>query len=185
MDDDWRKLDDAVFDLYQVDEADRIIVRDGFYQASWAWSAGRRTSVEIAETESDLMAYARIFLSIIDTWLSARNRRRMRAEIFDLPRRSPLRVIRFVLEDCPGPSIVEILKPDGELSDLLAQIGNRLRVRLAHALVGERELRIHGHNEVVIIKPTARRHWMGVLALEDADAVVAESIRETNVGAAE
>jgi hypothetical protein len=38
-----------------------------------------------------------------------------------------------------------------------------------------RELRIHGRHEVVIIKPSARRYWMGVAALEDADAVVAES----------
>jgi hypothetical protein len=42
-------------------------------------------------------------------------------------------------------------------------------------LVGERELRVHGANEVVIIKPAARRFWMRIAALEDADAVIAES----------
>ena len=37
------------------------------------------------------------------------------------------------------------------------------------------ELRVHGRREVVMIKPNARRHWMGVSALEDADAVIVES----------
>ncbi len=95
--------------------------------------------------------------------------------VFDLPMRDALRVVRFVLEDGPGNATVDVVKPQGELNDILASIGKRLKVKLATALSGERELRIHGRNEVVIIKPAARRYWMGVSALEDADAVVAES----------
>ena len=108
-------------------------------------------------------------------WLFARNKRHMRAEILDLPRGSALRVVRFVLEDGPGIASVAVVTPEGELNDILARIGKRLKVKLATALSGERELRIHGRNEVVIIKPAAQRYWMGVAALEDADAVVAES----------
>ncbi len=100
----------------------------------------------------------------------------MCAEVFNLPQRDPLRVVRFVIEEKPGPSRVEVLRPDGELGELLARIGERLNVRLANSLIGERELRVHGRNEVVIIKPAARRQWMGVSALEDADAVIAESV---------
>jgi hypothetical protein len=100
----------------------------------------------------------------------------MRAEVFNLPQRAPLRVVRFVLEEEPGPSRAEIVDPKGELSELLERIGKRLNVRLANSLIGQRELRVHGPHEVVIIKPAARRHWMGVSALEDADAVIAESI---------
>jgi hypothetical protein len=51
-----------------------------------------------------------------------------------------------------------------------------LKVKIATALSAERELRVHGRDEVVIIKPAARRYWMGIAALEDADAVVAESL---------
>jgi hypothetical protein len=114
-------------------------------------------------------------------WLSARNKRHMRAELVDLPRSSPLRVVRFVLEDGPGTASVAMVAPAGELNDVLARIGKRLKVKLATALSGERELRIHGRNEVVIIKPAAQRYWMGVAALEDADAVVAESFTGGNV----
>ena len=100
----------------------------------------------------------------------------MRAEVFDLPQHAPLRVVRFVLEEGYAASTAaEIVAPDGPLQDVLDRIGRRLNVRLATALSGQRELRVHGRREVVVVKPAARRHWMGVSALDDADAVIVES----------
>ena len=172
--DDWAALDDAVFDLYELGEADRIIVRDGLFRASWQWKAGRLESIAPADAV-DLEDYARAFLTTMDAWLSASNRRRMRAEIYEVTWDAPLRAIRFVLENTPGPSVVEIIRPDGPLSSVLAQIGERTKVRLTDELVGLRELRVHAKHEVSIIKPAARRHWLGVRGLEDADAVVRAS----------
>ena len=171
----WRPLDEAVFDLYGLDDAERTVVRDGHFRASWQWKDGREQSVEAAVPETHLLDYARAFLSVMDGWLSARKRRRMRAEVFDLPERAPLRVVRFVLEDGYAPSTAEVVTPDGSARAVLDRIGRRLNVPLATSLSGQRELRVHGRGEVVVIKPAARRHWMGVSALDDADAVVAES----------
>jgi hypothetical protein len=176
----WHALDEAVFDLYDLDETDRVVVRDGLFRASWQWQAGREKSVASANAHTDIARYAEVFLSVMGGWLSARNKRHMRAEILDLPRGSAVRVVRFVLEDGPGIASVAVVTPEGELNDILARIGKRLKVKLATALSGERELRIHGRNEVVIIKPAAQRYWMGVAALEDADAVVAESFTGGN-----
>ena len=178
-DGDWKALDESILDLYGLDEADRIVIRDGHFQASWQWKQGLYASVQPADIEQHVLNYARTFLATIDAWLSARNCRRMRAEVFNLPQRAPVRVIRFVLEDKVGPSSAEIVDPNGELGQLLARIGERLKVRLANSLIGQRELRVHGRNEIVIIKPAAHRHWMGVSALEDADAVIAESFSTT------
>jgi hypothetical protein len=175
LEDGWKSLDEAVFDLYELDEADRVVIRDGLFRASWEWKPGRKASVQPVDIEH-LSNYAQVFLSSIDGWLSARKRRRMRAEVFDLPKGDALRVVRFVLEEKHGPSRLEVVRPDSELSDLLTRIGKRLNVRLASSIIGQRELRVHGRAEVVIIKPAARRHWLGVAALEDADAVIAESI---------
>ena len=175
---DWKKLDDAVFDLYGMDEADRIVACDGLFRASWQWKAGKNASVKPANVRQ-LVTYANTFQEAIGVWFSAANQRRMRAEVFNLPDHAPLRVVRFVLEDCskhPEPSGLEVLNPDGDLKEILNRIGDRLDVPLAKSLVGQCELRVHGHDEVVIIKPAARRHWMGVSALEDADSVIAESL---------
>lgn len=177
---DWAALDEAVCDLYELDSSDRVVISDGLYRATWQWQTGRENSIASASANTDIVRYAEVFLSVIGGWLSARNKRHMRAEIFDLPKNSALRVVRFVLEDGPGKAKVEVLQPDGGLNDILTRIGKRLKVKLASALSGERELRIHGRNEVVIIKPAARRYWMGVAALEDADAVVVESFTGGN-----
>ena len=171
---DWNELDEAVFDLYELDETERLVVRDGLARTSWLWQEGQRDSAAPAGVD-DLRSYARAFLGTMDAWFSSRNVRRMRAEIFELPASASLRVIRFVLEERPGPSILETLPVEGSLVAVLKQIGERLNVRIADSLASNQELRVHGFNEVVIIKPSARRHWMGVRALEDANAVVAKS----------
>ena len=171
---DWNVLDEAVFDLYKLDAAARIVVRDGLFRAGWQWKAGRENSV-VPATVDDLENYAHAFLASMDAWLSALKRRRMRAEIYDVASDSPYRVIRFVLEDRPGPSVIDVLPPDGPLRAVLAGIGERAAVPITESLVGMRELRVHAEDEVSIIKPAARRYWLSVCGLADADAVVRDS----------
>ena len=172
--DDWNDLDDAVFDLYELDQSDRIVIRDGLLRSGWQWKGSRERSVAAAGVD-ELRDYATAFLSTMDAWLSASNRRRMRAEIYDVASDAPHRVIRFVLEERLGPSVVKIVKPDAPLRVVLARIGERTDVQITRELVGLRELRVHARDEVSIIKPAARRHWLGVCGLEDADAVVRDS----------
>ena len=169
------ELDEAVLTLYGLDETERIVVEDGLFRAHWQWQAGRRESMAPAGL-NDMASYARAFLGTMDAWFSARNVGRMRAEIFALPRDASLRVIRFVLEEHSGPSILKTVPLEGRLADLLKRIGERLNVRITDSIASARELHAHGPNEVVIIKPSVRRHWLGVSALEDADAVVVKGI---------
>jgi hypothetical protein len=111
---------------------------------------------------------------VIRGWLQAVNTRGIRAEVFDLPPTSSLRIVRFVLAEDAFSQLIDI-KPEHDLTTLLQEIGRRLKTPVGSSLIGARELRVHGSNEVVIIKPAARRYWLTVNALDDADAVVAES----------
>lgn len=175
---DWRALDELVFDLYSIDVADRVLAREGLFRATWQWNAGRNESADTANI-SYISDYARTFQAALSVWLSATNQRCMRAEVFNFHEQAPLRVVRFVLEECTKPSepsSLQVVQPTEDQRDVLDQIGNRLNVSLAESMIGQRELRVYGRDEVVIIKPPARRHWMGASALEDADAVLAESI---------
>ena len=173
---DWQALDEAVFDLYGLSDADRLVARDGLFRAKWQWKSGRLESAAAADADPHVLAYAKAFLAAIDVWLSAANRCHMRAEVLDLPSSAPLRVVRFVLEKHPGPSVAEIVEPGGELPVILRSIGERLELPPGSSVAGKRVLRAYGPDEVVVVKPAARRHWMGVSALEDADAVIAESL---------
>lgn len=176
---DLRTLDEDVFNLYGLDSADRIVVQDGLFRARWQWKPGRIEAAAAADPRAHVRdEYARAFLTAIDVWLSAGKRHRMRGEVIDLPPTAPLRIARFVLEEGTSPSTVEIIPPNSSLREILDRIGARLKVRLGYFLAGQRALRIYGPDEVVIVKPAARRHWMGVSALEDADAVVMDSLRD-------
>ena len=169
--DGWNALDEAVFDLYRLDDEDRIVVRDGLLRASWQWKEGQSRSVKPVGV-AELQIYARAFLSSMDVWFSALNRRRMRAQIYDLPEDAPHRVVRFVLEERPCPSVAEVIRPTRSLQSLIRDIGARTKVNVENGLVGNRALRVHAHDEVSIIKPAALRHWLGVCGLEDAGLVV-------------
>ena len=173
---DWQALDEAVFDLYELDQEERIVVADGRVRATWQWKAGWSASDGGAEPRH-LQEYARAFLHSMDAWLHAANERRFRAEILDAGPTSAVRIVRFVLEDHPPPSRV-VTQREVALGDLLTEIDARLGVSIARALAGARELRIHARREVVIVKPAARRYWLGVAGLDDARAVLMKSFGE-------
>lgn len=171
---DSEELDEAVFDLYALPEADRLAMRDGLYRARWQWQEGRGDSIAPAGVD-DLRRYADAFLHVMDSWFSVTGRRRMQAEIYDVPAPTPLRVVRFAIEDVAPPSKVRCVSPDGPLTAVLARISERSKAPITNELVGVRELHAHARNEVSIIKPAARRHWMPVCGLDDADAVMRAS----------
>ena len=175
---DWNALDEAVFDLYGMGNEDRIIIRDGLLRAGWQWQDGRSRSVEPVGV-NELQTYARAFLTSMDVWFAALNRRRMCAKIYDLPEDATHRVVRFVIEDRPCPSVVEVIKAQLPLQSVLTEVSARTKADVASALVGKSELRVHARDEVSLIKPAALRHWLGVCGLEDASLVVKDSVRRT------
>lgn len=172
---DWQVLDESIFDLYGLSASDRVVVRDGLFRASWQWDSGRRQSIEPASVSRVLQDYALTFMTVVDAWLAAREGWSARAEVFDLDRSDALRIVRFILEDRPREPKVSI-QPIAGLANVLREIEERMNVQLSETVVGTREIRAYGTREVVMIKPAARRHWLGVSALEDADTVVRESI---------
>jgi len=176
---DWQQLDETVFDLYNLDSAERIAVRDGLFRSSWQWNKGRIESATESDMRTHVLDYARVFLATMDGWLSVADRHRMRGEIFELPSHAPLRIVRFVLEDRHTTSAtrdIRFIKTDGNLQAILARVGKRLGIPIGSELSGQRSLRVYGRSEVIVIKPAARRHWMEVSALEDSDAVIEDSL---------
>jgi N-6 DNA Methylase len=175
----FESLDAAVAELYEFDEDERAVVADGLVRAGWQWKKEREESACVA-SNAELISYAETFAQGIDNWLVALNKRYIEAEVFELPELSPLRVIRFTLGQGRKATSVKTIAPQGTLSSVIDAIGKRVGVRLGSALVGQRELRVHGRDEVIIIKPAARRFWMKSIALEDSDAVIAESFSGGN-----
>lgn len=179
-DDDWRNLDHAVMALYELDAQERTVVHDGWVRAGWQWQAGQQASNASAEIEADLKPYAESFMMVLNTWLVAGGTRSIRAEIMALPKHCAISIVRFVIAPGNNTPVTNVVVPEGDLQHVLNQIEQRLRVKISAELHLSRTLRVHGKNEVIIIKPAARRHWLASLGLEDADAVIADSMRGGN-----
>ena len=170
----WRAVDDAVLELYGVHADDRIAVRDGLFRAGWQWQKGREQSLSPAMPSVHVSEYARVFMSVIYRLQQARKKNRIRAEVYDLPEGEAVRVVRFVLE--PGHRLPTLERvPSSGLRELLGQIGDASNVSLAD-LAGPHEVQRYGHEEIVVVKPAAQRHWLGVCALRDAGRAVADSM---------
>jgi hypothetical protein len=173
---DWEGLDEAVLDVLEMGRLDRIVIRDGFARANRQWEEARARSIEPARDDEDLLEYALVFASGIDAWLQSTSMRGIRAEVLPAKASWPIRVIRFVIGAREGIPTVSRLPNDQSLMEVLDEIGGRLNVGISDYLVGERELRVHGPGELVIIKPAARRNWSAAAAIRDSDAAVAESL---------
>ena len=171
---DWRILDESVLDLYGMEDDEKAVVRDGLLRAGWQWKEGRQASAEPAELVH-LKDYAEFFAAKIDPWFHAANERRLRAEIHDSPASDPLRLVRFSLERHPPPSVVRVVRSRQSTYDVLMQISKRMNVSVEGDLSRFGELRLTDRNEVVIVKPAARRNWLAVNAFSDARAVLEES----------
>ena len=170
---DWRRLDEAVLDLYDLNDAEKTTVRDGLTRGSWQWKAGRMRSVAPANMD-DLQDYALAFNSVFEDAFHAANRR-LRAEISHPNGVGPLRVLRFVAEDAAPPSMIEQVA-SRPLDRFLAEIEYRFDVDANERLSKQGELCLASREEVVVVKPAARRHWLGVVGISDAWAVLPGSM---------
>ena len=172
----WKALDDLVCDLYQLDQGERIVVQDGWFRSTWEWNVGWDAALSVATTY-DLENYAKAFLLGMDAWLRAANVRSFSAEIYEFSEDATYRIVRFALESRPPPSTeIRIARPQASVRDFLGQVGVRLGQEIHEELVGSRELRMHGRREVFVVKPASRRFWLGVSGLDDARAVMMESV---------
>ena len=169
---DLEQLDTAVFDAYELEPHERLVVLDGMARAQREYVQSRYES-DVATTEEQLQLYAGAFLSVINAWQMALGRERYSAEVLVLRSTSPLRVIRFF---DGGNGNVTRGDFNAELNDILQQIGSRIRSPIAEHLAAVRELRVHAENELLIIKPAARRFWTAAAGLNDADSALGDGL---------
>ena len=176
---DYRDLDDAVSELYELSDNERMVIENGLLRAGWQWQQGRLESAAPV-TEDDLAAYARAFVSSFDPWFRAANERRLYAEVYKAATSSePLRVVRFELQHQLPPSVVRVGEAGVRISQVLAEACDRLQAPSALDDLGrDGEVMLSSGNEVVIARPSARRNWLAVNALADARKVLEGSFRD-------
>jgi hypothetical protein len=178
-------LDDAVFDLYELEPDERILARDSVSRACHLIFENRRERADFVKRPdaANLRAYAAQVAKTIDAYLRARDERHVEAVIYpvrlsngDLAAGVPgVTAIRLVM--APGGPAPEPVVRDGdpaELDVLAALLRGQLESDVPPYLNERRQMRLYGSDDLFILKPIENRYWTRTSGLNDADVILAD-----------
>lgn len=174
-----RELDEAVFDLYGLNEEQRDLIRDccevtlPFFYKPFD-SVGAMPAVEGGKLLW-IEKYARIFGRRWNAYLD--EGQEMRAEVH-LGAHGNMLAIEFYPADRDDPWN---LKPKNDSwSQLLEQIGDRLPQQMgASEILLDGLAHIISDDAIIIIKRNEKRFWTRSIAREDADATLCKRMTDT------
>jgi hypothetical protein len=179
------RLDEAVFDLYDLELDERTLVEECIPRARhliFENPSERTTSISYPTREA-LLTYARQVCRSVDAYLRARGKRHLEGIIYSIPQANTrvaevmpgATAVRFVMESGP-PGDTPVVR-DGnpvELQSLEHMLRGRLESEIPPYLNERRQLRIYGSRDLFILKPTENRYWTATAGLNDADLILAD-----------
>ncbi len=179
-------LDQAVFQLYELSEQEKILVEDTLrYNLTSLIERKQRSSTLDAfsrPTPDDLVAYAeRVRLQLDD--ILRYNNSRLMPTVFTFKEASPLSICQFTqkqTKEIEGVVINRVNLPG--LEKALSLLSPALPLEISDHLSLHRNLRIYDGESFWIIKPSEKHLWSKAAALSDADAVVHEHMEATRLG---
>ncbi|KAB1085316.1 N-6 DNA methylase [Neorhizobium galegae] len=174
---DYASLDTRVFDLFRLNEAERVLIEDalaytvdGFLEADGTLG-DEPTTLGDDDDEAHLRAYCEHFIRVIRAGFG--EDKTLSATIFRASQEQmPLRLVAFRLGDDTGISIQEIASP--ALLRQLEQLVD-LDVPSGGGLFNRRIGRIYdassGAPTIFLVKPDQKRFWTRSVGLHDGDEV--------------
>ena len=178
-------LDEAVFDLYELEPDERVLARESVVRARNLIfeSHSERVSLVKPPDAATFRAYAIQVVQSVDAYLRARNQRHLEATIYpggftkgDLASGVPgITAVRFVMTGGgPGKSVVVRDGDADELNPVAALLRGRLETGIPPYLNERRQLRLYGADDLFVLKPKESRYWTRTAGLNDADVILAD-----------
>ena len=184
-----KALDEAVYDLYDLEVHERVLLAESVDRARIliSDSVAERRQAHGKPSWEEVCKYATEVLQTINPYLRARGTRHLEAIVYGSAERGVelstsipgATAVRFVM--VPGAPTEPIVKP-GRSSDTV-QLGTRLREAVdedgSPYLNQNRFLRIYGDGDVLILKPSQTRYWTPTAGLNDGDTILADHWYQT------
>jgi hypothetical protein len=171
-----KQLDETVYNLYGLDDRERILIEDTTQITIDLYMNGEKSTALRRPLAADLEAYTIQFMSVIKPFLQTLNERSIAADIFSIPQ-APLQVVQFSMAPYPGREPLIQTVQAGDLMNVLKSIGQQLPSNQADRVFSRRNARIYIGDYLYIIKPAQLRYWSRSAGLNDADTVLAEHLR--------
>ena len=178
-------LDEAVFDLYELEPEERVLAADSVDRARYLIFENRKERVGLVKPPDNnaLREYAGQVAQTVNAYLRARGSRHIEAVIYekrltksDIAAGIPgVTAVRFVM--VPGGPVSEPVVRTGEPADLntLAfMLRGQFEADVPPYLNERRQLRLYGDEDLFILKPTEFRYWTRTAGLNDADIILGD-----------
>jgi len=177
-------LDEAVFDLYELERDEMVIALEAIYRARMQLAESRQDRLRfVAPPKKDtLIAYTTEFIKVVNTFLRAKGARHLEGVTYPVSHweRSPdglpgLAAVKFIMVNGAAPESPIIHDGDSlELAQLSAILRGQVNEHVPPYLNERRHLRIYSENALLVLKPAESRYWTKTMGLNDADVVLAD-----------
>ncbi len=170
------QLDEAVFELYDLDQTEQVLVEDGV-NFTINLRMEREASIALSKpTLDELKLYALQLIGVIQPFLQTLRERVLVADVLEVSK-SPLQVVKFSFVPAPGREQIVQTTQVQELKAVLNRIAEQLPQQIADRIYTRRDLRIYTGQDIYIIKPAQKRYWSRSAGLNDADLILSEHLR--------
>jgi len=164
------ELDNAVFELYQLEAWERVLVEDMLDLTIGHQRKHAKSKALATPATADCERYAQSLIGVIQPFLMTNRRQSLAAEVYQVE--GPLRVVKFqfVRGKNAEPKLTVVARE--ELSCILGRIAASLDNEMSAELYTRRHLRLYAEDTFYIVKPAQRRFWSRSAAMADADSVL-------------
>jgi N-6 DNA Methylase len=170
------QLNEAVFELYGLDQSERVLVEDGV-NLTINLRMEREASIALRKPSPDeLKSYALQLIGVIQPFLQTLRERVLVADVIEVSN-SPLQVVKFSFLPAPGREPVVQTTQAQELKVVLDSIAEQLPQQIADRIFTRRDLRIYSGQDIYIVKLAQKRCWSRSAGLNDADLILSEHLR--------
>lgn len=170
------QLNEAVFELYGLDQSERVLVEDGV-NLTINLRMKREASIALKKPSIDeLKLYALQLIGVIEPFLQTLREKVLVADVIEVSN-SPLQVVKFSFLLAPGQEEIVQTTQAQELKAVLKQIAEHLPQQIADRIYTRRDLRIYSGQDIYIVKPAQKRYWSRSAGLNDADLILSEHLR--------
>jgi hypothetical protein len=167
-----KKLDEFVFDIYQLKEYERFLISDALKYTLGYNAVKTRQQVQETCTEQHLNKYARILTDVLEKTFN--NNKTFSFELFYGD--APLVVAKIILNN-NEPNIQITKSKNEELLNQLSTLDKLLVEKHSQGLYIRRNVIIYDKKSIYIVKPNQKRYWTYSSACRDADDIFAQIMR--------
>ncbi|MBU7586640.1 MAG: N-6 DNA methylase [Nostoc sp. TH1S01] len=172
-----RQLDKAVFNLYGLDDDERILVEDTTQITIDLYMNREKSTALKRPLATDLEAYAVQFISVIEPFFEILRERSIVADIFSIAK-TPLQVVKFSIVPYPGrKQVIQTILAEN-LINVLKSIAKQLPAKFADRIFTRRNLKVYVGEDIYIIKPCQLRYWSRSAGLNDVNDIISEQLKK-------